>query len=98
MVKVCECCGHPVPEFNTLRGLTPMQQKILDVVERAGAAGISRREIMDIVYRDDENGGPASPNVMNVQKTKMQAVLQNHGLKITSEGGHYSLWRLEKIG
>jgi hypothetical protein len=97
-IKTCECCGHPVPPYNTLKGLTPAQQRILEVVEKAGQAGISRRDIMDVVYRDDPAGGPASPNVLNVQKTKMQAVLQSYGLKIASEGGHYSLWRLEKIG
>jgi hypothetical protein len=97
-VKVCACCGHPLPVYDTLKGLTPSQQRIFELVEKAGQAGVSRRELMDKIYGGNPNGGPSSPNVLNVQKTKMQIVLQSRGLKITSEGGHYARWRLEKIG
>ena len=96
-MKACECCGHPVVEYDTLRGLTPAQQRIFNIVEKAGQAGITRKQLFDAMYSDDPNGGPDNPNVLNVQRVKMQYALEKHGLKITTTGGHYATWRIEKL-
>lgn len=94
MVKVCECCGHPVPEFNTLRGLTPAQQKLFAVLDAAGQRGISRHKLMHEIYGHLANGGPEFMGTLNVQRTKMKSVLDEHGLRIVTIEGR--LWRLEK--
>ncbi len=95
--KICECCGHPLPDRHARLGLTRGQLRIFQIVEKAGTAGITRHDLMDKVYANDINGGPDSQNVLNVQKTKMNLRLLKHGLRIASTGGHYTLWRLEKI-
>jgi hypothetical protein len=97
MVKVCECCGHPLPSYHALLGLTRGQQRIFEIVEKAGKAGITADRVRDKLYADDANGGPDSPNVINVQRTKMNRALQEYDLKIRSTGGHHSIWRLEKL-
>lgn len=96
MVKVCQCCGHPVPEFDTLRGLTPGQQKIFDALDNAGQRGLTRRQLFDRLYGDDPNGGPDSIGVLNVQRAKMRDTLAAHGMQIVTTQNHY--WRMEKIG
>ena len=98
MVKVCECCGHPVIDRVMFLELTHMQQKLFEAVEKSGQAGIGRREIFDHLYGTDPNGGPDSLNIINVQKARMKPVLAKYGLKMTTvTGGHYACWRLEKI-
>lgn len=97
MVGICECCGHPIPTFDTLSGLTPMQQRIFEIVRKAGQAGLTRPRIFEKLYSDDIDGGPLHMNVINVQKTKMKDALATHGLKLTGTGGHNSIWRLEKL-
>jgi len=97
VVKVCACCGHPMPEYDALSGLTQAQQRIFNVLEKVGQAGITRNDLFERIYGDDPDGGPDSRNILNVQRTKMQRGLAKHGLRIVAQGGHYSLWRLEKI-
>jgi len=91
--KACECCGHPLPEFNALRGLTRTQQKMFDAVDASGRRGIDRRALMDAVYGDDPNGGPMYVNTLDVMRAKMRPVLAEHGLKIVTVDRR---WVLEK--
>lgn len=94
-LKVCECCGHPIPRFNTLRGLTRGQQKLFDALDKAGQRGLSRPALMDAVYGDDPNGGPLFVNTLNVQRAKMKDVLAENGLKIVTAPNKH--WRLEPL-
>jgi hypothetical protein len=97
MVKVCECCGHPLPSYHALLGLTRGQQRIFEIVEKAGRAGITAGRIRDTLYAYHPNGGPESRNVINVQRTSMNKRLEEYDLKIRSTGGHDAIWRLEKL-
>ena len=97
-VKTCECCGHPVPEYNTLRGLTPGQQRLFHALEEAGQAGLSRVRLFDALYGHRTDGGPSAIGVLNVQRAKMQHVLREHGVKIVTVPSSYgAVWRLEKL-
>lgn len=96
-MKICECCGHPILDHHASLGLTRSQLKLFQILEKAGQAGISRTDLMDKMYADRIDGGPDSPNVLNVQKTYTNRRLLRHGLSIVTSGGHYALWRLEKI-
>jgi len=95
VVKVCECCGHPVPTFNTLRGLTPKQQQMFAALDKAGQRGMSRAQLMHALYGDDPNGGPEYQGVLNVQRAKMKDVLAEHGLRIVTTIDRW--WKLEKL-
>ena len=96
IAQVCECCGHPLPTFNTLRGLTPKQQEIFDALDKAGQAGLARHQLMHALYGNDPNGGPEYQGVLNVQRVKMKEVLAEHGMQIVTTVNRR--WRLEKIG
>ena len=97
MVKICECCGHPVPEYDALSGMTRGQQAIFEAVEKAGTAGIRRTALMNAIYSHDPNGGPEYMGVLNVQRAKMKPVLEKHGLKIVTVNSGGTRWRLEKL-
>ena len=95
--RVCECCGHPIPDNGVRAKLTPMQRRILDAVERAGTAGASRTQIMEWVYADNADGGPENQNILNVQRTNMAAALYRFGLEIVSTRGPGALWKLRAV-
>lgn len=91
-VKVCECCGHPMPSDSVYHDLTSMQGRMFAAIYEAGQAGIRRAELMEILYGDDPNGGPTEENIINVQRKLMTPALEKHGLKIVSTRGHGALW------
>lgn len=98
MVKVCECCGHPLPGLEVQLELTKRQRDIFTAVQHAGQAGITIPQLIDKVYSYDSNGGPdTAQNVIHVQRVKMKEKLAAFGMKITTTKGHGSLWRLEKL-
>jgi len=97
-VKVCECCGHPIPTYHDILGLTRGQQRLFEIVERSGAAGIAYRMVVDRMYVDDPDGGPLTGNTsVNVMRANMNKRLVRKGLVIKSTGGHHAKWKLEKI-
>jgi len=96
-VRTCECCGHPVPVYDALSKLTPFQQRIFSALESAGQVGLSRAELFERVYGHDPNGGPDCMNGLNVQRSKMAKALSKHGMKISSNKGHYARWKLEAL-
>ena len=97
MVKVCECCGHPLPPYGVRGALTGVQLRIFDAIARAGQAGIPVRRIMEVVYADDVNGGPESMNIIAVVRKKMEPRLAAHGLQIKVRRGPGAVWKLEKL-
>ena len=95
-VRTCECCGHPLPKYEVLIDLTPKQQRLFQIVHRAGRAGINYNGIVDMLYAD-KDGGP-SRNILSVMKVRMQPKLAKHGLKLVCRTGPDSHWRVEAIG
>ncbi len=93
--KVCECCGHPMPEMEVLLDLTPMQQRLFVIVKRAGRAGIDGDSIIECLYANKNT--PDSTNILSVMKQGMRPRLEKHGLKLTSRVGPGALWRLETL-
>lgn len=93
--RVCECCGHPLPELEVMLGLTASQQKMFVIIKRAGRAGIDRDGLMECLYAN--RCAPDSSNILSVMKLKMLPPLRKHGLKITSRPGPGAVWRLEAI-
>jgi hypothetical protein len=97
-VKVCECCGHPLPTWEVQLELTRGQRAIYAALHRAGQAGVPFCLLLDRVYSDRADGGPlTATNSMQVQKNKMQPRLAKFGMKIATTKGHDSIWRLEKL-
>jgi hypothetical protein len=94
-VRVCECCGHPLPELEVMLDLTHMQQKLFVIIKRAGRAGIDADTIFEALYANE--CAPDSVNILSVMKQGMIPKLQKHGLKLTSRRGPGALWRLEAI-
>jgi hypothetical protein len=85
---LCKCCGYPVVEMNPIEAaLTPLQLRVFNVVRRAGSAGISSRDALDIVYADDIKMPPDDTNIISVVACQANRRLAPFGLKIKAARG-----------
>lgn len=100
MTKVCECCGHPLPDKAVFEVLTPMQRRIFQAVAAAGTHGITSRVLIDRLYQDDPNGGPSSINIIAVVASHMRPRLKPFGITLKANPGRegrYTLQKLEEV-
>jgi hypothetical protein len=83
VVKVCECCGHPLPSLEVTWDLTKQQSKILIEIERAGTKGVSIENLVKTLHAHDPQGGPDfALQSVRVQLSKMQHLLRPFDLRI----------------
>ncbi len=72
----------------------PVRQRIVDIVANR-PDGITRGELLDVVYADDPNGGPENPNTVSVLIHCANQQLAQQGYRIESawrgRGGRYCL-------
>ena len=95
-VTLCKCCGHPMVSDPVEIVLTPLQRRIFEIVKRAGAAGISGKDIMEQVYANVRGGGPDSTNIIAVVVNHANKRLAQFSLKITARRGPHSRFKLER--
>lgn len=96
-VPVCKCCGHPIVSDEIGIVLTPMQRRIFNIVKRAGAAGISGKDIMDDVYANVLGGGPSSTNIISVVANHANRRLAQFNLKIQGKRGPGGIFTIERL-
>jgi hypothetical protein len=93
--QICPTCHRPLPPMLTVSG--QIRQRIVDVIANR-PDGITRGEIFALVYAEDPNGGPNSPNTVSILIKRANAELAGQGYRITpawpAHGGRY---RLEKV-
>lgn len=101
-MKCCETCGQILPEteFDGLK-LHPNQQRLFDIVKRAGSGGILSTDLFDLLYRDDPNGGPdTGMQTLYTRISLLNVKLRRFGYVIRAPGGSgpqaYSLRRRTK--
>lgn len=83
MVKVCECCGHPMPDLEAAEYLTKQQTLILIALKKAGQAGLTLSQLASSLHAHNPNGGPKfAEQSLRVQLSKMQHVLKPFGLRV----------------
>lgn len=83
MVKVCECCGHPLPDMEVAEHLTKQQTLILIALKRAGKAGLTLLQMVEQLHAHNPSGGPDfAEQSIRVQLAKMKPLLKPHGLNI----------------
>ena len=88
MVKVCECCGHPLPEIDATRGMTKQQNAVFFALYDAGKRGLTMKQLVEKIYGDDPSGGPDfAVESLRCQFTKMRRLLKPHNLYIKAAGG-----------
>jgi len=65
---VCEACGQPIVIPSELPLLTPIQQRIFDLVKRR--PGITAEGLRNFVWQNDPNGGPECRHTIFVPSIK----------------------------
>lgn len=92
----CPCCGRPAPEGDlvwnaearTLVGrghsirFPRKQAKLFDALWRQRHRHLSNRELADIVYADDRDGGPDDPKIISVHAWHLRRRIAAFNLNI----------------
>jgi hypothetical protein len=73
----------------------PVRQRIVNLVA-ARPDGITRDELIDLVYASDPNGGPENPNTISVLVKFANRDLARQGYQITATGGPGSRYCLKR--
>ena len=93
--RLCPTCHRPFPPRLVVHG--PVRQRIVDVIADR-PDGITRGEILDVVYADDADGGPANPNTVSVLIKHANKELAAQGWHIAPAWlGRGARYRLERI-
>jgi hypothetical protein len=93
--QICPTCHRPLAPELAVNG--PVRQRIVDVVANR-PDGITRGELIAVVYADDVNGGPSTPNTISVLVHLANQQLAKQGYRIEAawrgRGARYRLARL----
>ena len=93
--RLCPTCHRPFPPRLAVHG--PVRQRIVDVIADR-PDGITRVELLDLVYADDPSGGPDNPNTICVLIKHANAELAAQGFRIAptwlGRGARYRLVRI----
>jgi|SRR6516164_293030 len=93
--QLCPTCRRPYAPPLVVHG--PVRQAIVDVIANR-PDGITRSEIIAVVYASDPNGGPVNPNTVSVLIKHANAELAAQGFRITPAWlGRGARYRLERI-
>lgn len=95
--QVCETCGHPVVGAEVETVLMGKQLRLFQIIDRAGAAGISSLNVMGVLYADEPDGGPLDTNIISAHAHAANKKLAPLGLRLSSRRGPWSLWRVMAI-
>jgi hypothetical protein len=77
--RTCPTCRRPFPPPLVVHG--PVRQAIVDLIANR-PDGVTRAEIIDVVYADDIDGGPDNPNTISVLIKLANAELATQGYRI----------------
>jgi hypothetical protein len=90
---LCPHCGQELPEVRFYGlVLTPAERLVLEAVQLAGPAGISRQRLVEACY---EGKGPRSVNAVMVIMAKLNRKLRPIGREVASDRKQPSRWRLQ---
>jgi hypothetical protein len=76
---ICPACRRPFPPRLVVHG--PVRQRIVDTIANR-PDGISRAELLDVVYADDPEGGPDNANTISVLIHHANIELAPQGFRI----------------
>jgi hypothetical protein len=98
-IRVCECCGQPLPSEIEKLGerlkLSKIERRILSRLQLAGSAGILRAALVDVVYGGRKDGGPlCANNIISVKRVHLNDKLRCVGLRISTDKSWDARWRL----
>jgi hypothetical protein len=94
-VTVCPCCGRPRLLNEAEASLAPMERRLFQIVDRAGAPGISNPECIAKLYAGDRR--PISSNIISVMVHHLNRKIVPFGIAIRSRGGPGAVYRLIRL-
>ena len=90
--KMCPHCGQTLPQTRIpgLAHLTPVQARLLRLLQRAGAEGLTTETLLIRLY---PNGYPPGVDTIKTHVSLLRAKLKPCGWNIKSGWGYYRLQR-----
>jgi hypothetical protein len=93
--QICPACRRPFAPHLAVHG--PVRQRIVDAIANR-PDGITRGELLSLVYADDIDGGPDNPNTISVLIKHANAELAAQGYRIEpawrGRGARYRMIRI----
>ena len=93
--KFCPACGRPFPPELSVSGT--VRRRMVDIVSRR-PDGVTRDELISLVYAEDPDGGPNCPNIISVlvYHANKQLAVQGYRIKVgwRGKGARYFLEKL----
>jgi hypothetical protein len=95
-LRLCPACQRPLPEALIVTG--PRRQRLVNILADR-PDGVPVRDLVDLVYADDPNGGPlTAQRSLNVIAHRANIQLRPQGYQIKSmwlgRGARYRLTRI----
>jgi hypothetical protein len=85
--RCCAYCGQTLPEIRLGVRLPPLKARIFDLVQRAGADGIDRRDLFDIVFGDDDaHARRHSFRTLKAHICQINEAIEDTGYRIEGRG------------
>lgn len=98
IVTRCPCCQQQIPEplgFRPAIHLGAMQERLFQILRRA-PDGLTCGQIIDVIYANRRDGGPAH-NIVSVMAKCINRKIVPLGLRIRGTGGPGSVYRLLRV-
>ena len=93
-VKLCSQCGHPMPDPSAANLNTWTRRKLYEFVRDAGPEGITMRDLIDKLYADRSDGGPAhASKIVSTEVVRINRQIAKYGVKIRC-GQNQNFFRL----
>jgi hypothetical protein len=96
-VSICPCCGRPKLNSEAEASLAPMERRLYQIVDQAGAPGISNPQCIAKLYAGDPRGIPRSSNIVAVMVSHLNRKIRPFGIAIRSKGGPGAVYRLIRL-
>jgi len=84
-MTACPTCGAPLADVQVERDLPPGLRALLGEIRRAGALGITTRQLADRLWAHDPSGGPDdAEKAVRARVARLNPMLARHGLRVTT--------------
>lgn len=102
-VRHCHYCGSPLPEIRLGVRLPPLQARLFDLIMRSGLDGITRNDLIAVVWELDVNHFPKLADTLKQHVWQINDAIRDTGYRIRTFGSanrinHHGFFRLEKTG
>ena len=88
-MRLCECCGQPLPEIRHGVKLSPLKARIFDIVDRAGPDGVHSDELHAMVFEKWQTKATLKTHIWQINE-----MIFDEGYRIKGTDSFYTLRKI----